>query len=415
MKSAPNCRAGDPAPAIPRAARPVAKARDATPEHPGKGVLQLLLLLLGLALAAPAAIADIVKPALVEISVNTNGTYRIEVRASIEALLTGINAKYKNTQEAPMAEAYDKLRVLQPGELLQAFEPFKQIFVREIRLSFNGQAIPLTVTHVEIPEPGYTKVPRTSVITLDGRIARSIESIVWYYPARFGDNAVRVRQVDETNEKWYWSDWQWLRNDKPSEPFSLTEVFTRRSITDVITTYMVAGFEHILPGGSDHILFILGIFLLSTRMRPLLWQVTMFTLAHTITLGLSTAGVIELPANIVEPLIALSIAYIGFENVFASTLHASRLFIVFGFGLLHGLGFASVLADFGLPEDAFMTALISFNIGVEFGQLAVISLAFLAVGLWFSRKPWYRKAIIVPASMAIAMIGLYWTWDRIVL
>ena len=416
MISVPICRAASRRPpAIPRTARPVATARNAAPWRSGKCILALIFLLAGLVLAAPAAIADIVKPALVEISVNTNGTYRIEVRASIEALLTGINARYKNTQEAPTAEAYDKLRGLQPEELQLAFEPFRQIFASEIRLSFDGQPVPLTVTRVEIPEPGYTKVPRISVITLDGRIARSIESVVWYYPERFGDNAVRVRQVDESNEKWHWSDWQWLRNDRPSEPFSLTEVFTRQSITDVIGTYMVAGFEHILPRGTDHILFILGIFLLSTRMRPLLWQVTMFTVAHTITLGLSTAGIIELPANIVEPLIALSIAYIGFENVFASSLHISRLFIVFGFGLLHGMGFASVLADFGMPADAFMTALISFNIGVELGQLAVISLAYLAVGLWFSRKPWYRKAVIVPASMAIAMIGLYWTWDRIVL
>jgi hydrogenase/urease accessory protein HupE len=253
------------------------------------------------------------------------------------------------------------------------------------------------------------------VIYLEGKVDRSIESITWYYPARFGDNAVRVRQVDDINEQWHWSDWQWLRKDQPSEPFSLTEVFTRQSITSVITTYLVAGFEHILPSGLDHILFILGIFLLSTHMRPLLWQVTMFTVAHTITLGLSINGVINLPANIVEPLIALSIAYIGFENVFAKTLHTSRLFLVFGFGLLHGMGFASVLADFGMPADAFTTALISFNVGVELGQLAVISLAFLAVGLWFSQKSWYRKAIVKPGSMAIALIGLYWTYDRIVI
>jgi hydrogenase/urease accessory protein HupE len=383
------------------------------PAQPGRAGLRLLLLLLCLALA-PAAVADIVKPALVEISINTNGTYRIEVRASIEALLTGINARYRNTQEAPTAEEYDQLRVLQADELMAAFAPFRETFTDEVRLDFDGRRVPLVITGVEIPEPGYTKVPRTSVITLEGRIERSVERVTWYYPARFGDNAVRVRQVDETNEKWHWSDWQWLRDDRPSEPFSLAEVFTRQSIASVVTTYLVAGFEHILPMGADHILFILGIFLLSTRMRPLLWQVTMFTVAHTITLGLSTAGLIDLPDRIVEPLIALSIAYIGFENVFASRLHASRLFIVFGFGLLHGMGFASVLADFGMPEDAFLTALISFNVGVEIGQLAIIALAFLAVGLWFSRRPWYRRVIIIPGSLAIAMIGLYWTWDRVV-
>ena len=368
-----------------------------------------------LLLPAPQLLADIVKPALVEISVNTNGTYRVEVRASIEAMLTGINARYKNTRDAPNAAAYDELRVLQADALEEAFRPFRSGFIREVELVFDGQPAPLAITRVEIPEPGYTKVPRTSVIYLEGELERSVESLTWYYPARFGDNAVRVRQVDAINEKWYWSDWQWLRNDQHSEPFSLTEVFTRQSMLSTITTYMVSGYEHILPRGLDHILFILGIFLLSVRMRPLLWQVTMFTVAHSITLGLSINGLINLPANIVEPLIALSIAYIGIENVISSSLHKSRLVIVFLFGLLHGMGFASVLADFGMPDDAFITALVGFNIGVEFGQLTVILLAFLAVGAWFSKKTWYRKIIVEPGSAAIAVIGLYWTFDRIVI
>ena len=377
---------------------------------------QLTVLLVLLILTFPSArlLADIVKPALVEISVNTTGTYRIEVRASIEALLTGINARYKNTRDAPTAEEYDELRVLQADALQEAFKPFHERFIREVKLVFDGQPAPLAITRVEIPEPGYTKVPRISVIYLEGDIARTVESLTWYYPARFGDNAVRVRQVDETNEKWHWSDWQWLRKDQYSESFSLTEVFTSQPLFTVIKSYIVAGFEHILPGGLDHILFILGIFLLSVHMRPLLWQVTMFTIAHSITLGLSINGVINLPASIVEPLIALSIAYIGVENILSRTLHKSRLVIVFCFGLLHGMGFASVLSDFGMPEDAFITALLSFNIGVELGQLAVISLAFVAVGL-FTGKPWYRHAIVLTGSSAIAVIGLYWTYDRIMI
>jgi hydrogenase/urease accessory protein HupE len=366
------------------------------------------------ALASPAW-ADVVKPALVEISVNTDGRYHIEVRASLEALLTGINARYKNTRDAPNAAAYDEIRVLPAAELAVAFKPFEQAFTQLVELSFDGEQIPLSITRIDIPEPGYPKVPRISVITLEGDIERSVKTVSWYYPARFGDNAVRVRQVDEANEKWHWSDWQWLRKDEYSTPFSLTEVFTQQSAAQVISTYLVLGFEHILPKGLDHILFILGIFLLSTRMRPLLWQVTMFTVAHTLTLGLSMRGIISLPANIVEPLIALSIAYIGVENIFAHSLHKSRLVIVFLFGLLHGMGFASVLADFGMPANAFITALISFNIGVEIGQLAVILLAFLVVGIWFSRKPWYRPVIVVPCSLLIAVTGLYWTWDRIVI
>ena len=358
-------------------------------------------------------VADVVKPALVEISAYTNGAVKVEVRASIEALLTGINARYKNTQDAPMAAEYDELRVMQPEDLHKQFLAFEHQMLEQVSLKADGAEVQLTIESVSIPEPGYTKVPRISVIMLSGEIDRSIKNLQWYYPARFGDNAVRVRQVDEVNEKWHWSGWQWLRKDQSSQLFSLENLFTRRPVTEVIISYIVVGFEHIVPKGSDHILFILGIFLLSIKMRPLLWQVTMFTIAHTITLGLSMNGVISLPPNIVEPLIALSIAYVGIENIFSKRLHKSRLLLVFCFGLLHGLGFAGVLADFGMPADDFVTALISFNVGVELGQLAVISAAFLAVGLWFSARPWYRKVIIVPGSAAISVIGLFWTFERL--
>ncbi len=377
--------------------------------------LSLPVLLCLLLACSGAARADVVRPALVEISVDTTGTYRIEIRASIEALLTGINTRYKNTQDSPNAEAYDELRVLPAEQLAAAFEPFREKFTDSIQLMFDEQPVPLVVSRAEIPEPGYTKVPRISVIYLEGSIARSVREIRWYYPQAFGDNAVRVRQIDKAGEKWHWSEWQWLRRDEISEPFLLTEVFTRRPLTDTIRTYLVAGFEHILPRGMDHLLFILGIFLLSVRMRPLLWQVTMFTVAHTITLGLAMRGIISLPAQVVEPLIALSIAYVGVENIVARSLHNSRLLLVFGFGLLHGMGFASVLQEFGMPDDAFMTALISFNVGVELGQLTVICLAFLTVGLWFGRRDWYRPVIVTTGSAMIAVIGLYWTWDRIVI
>ena len=235
----------------------------------------------------------------------------------------------------------------------------------------------------------------------------------WYYPAKFGDNAVRVRQVDIDNEKWHWSEWQWLRKDVPSDAFSLEAVFTKSPISETIWSYMVIGFEHIVPKGTDHIMFILGLFLFSIKMKPLLWQVTMFTVAHTITLGLSINGVLNLPSEIVEPLIALSIAYVGIENIYAKRLHSSRLVLVFMFGLLHGMGFAGVLSDFGMPDDAFAVALISFNIGVELGQLAVISLAFMTVGFWFRRREWYRKIIIIPGSLGISVVGLFWTVERL--
>jgi len=374
---------------------------------------------MGITSAAIPVHADVVKPALIEITAKTSGHVEIELRASIEALLTGINARYKNTKQSPMAEAYDALRVLDRQDLDRKFQPFIPTFLNSIKLTGDGKAIPLKLKSVKIPDPGYVKVPRISILNLSGDLDRNTKTLTFYYPEKFGDSAIRVRQVDEEAEKWHWSEWQWIRSDEATKPFTLDNLFYRKPLVETITEYISLGFKHIIPKGLDHILFVLGLFLFAREFRPLLWQVTMFTLAHTLTLGLSTAGIIELPARIVEPLIALSIAYVAIENILVTDLKPHRLILVFAFGLLHGLGFASVLNEFGMAPNAFFTSLISFNVGVELGQLAIIALAYLALRVVFSAlfksKARYRTAVIIPGSSLIAMIGLYWTFERLLL
>ena len=159
----------------------------------------------------------------------------------------------------------------------------------------------------------------------------------------------------------------------------------------------------------------MGLFFFSLRLKPLLFQVTAFTLAHTITLALASLDIVRVPGSIVEPLIAASIVYVGIENILGRENLRARTALVFGFGLLHGLGFASVLGDFGITAERFGVALVGFNIGVEIGQLAVIGLAFLAVGLWFGKRDWYRPFIAIPASLVISAIGAYWVVERTLL
>ncbi|CTQ33179.1 HupE/UreJ family protein [Jannaschia rubra] len=183
----------------------------------------------------------------------------------------------------------------------------------------------------------------------------------------------------------------------------------------VVTRYVASGFDHIIPKGLDHILFVLGLFFYSLAWGPLLWQVTAFTLAHTVTLALAATGIVAVPGSVVEPLIALSIVFVAVENILSPggrRVGRARLLVVFGFGLLHGLGFAAVLSEFGLGDD-FLAKLLSFNLGVEIGQLTVIAAAFLLLGLPFGSRPWYRRRIAIPASVAIAAIGLYWFLTRI--
>ena len=179
-----------------------------------------------------------------------------------------------------------------------------------------------------------------------------------------------------------------------------------------LALYLRLGFHHIVPEGADHILFVLGLFFLGITWRKLLAQTTVFTIAHATTLFLSTYGIFSLPSRYVEPAIALSIAFIAIENVIKPKLGPGRLAIVFGFGLIHGLGFASSLSDIPFPKADFMVALLGFNFGVDLGQLFIIALAFLAVG-WFRNRSWFRSRIAIPCSLAIAGVGLFWAVQRI--
>lgn len=173
-----------------------------------------------------------------------------------------------------------------------------------------------------------------------------------------------------------------------------------------------AGVEHIVPKGLDHILFVLGLFFSSLVLGSLLWQVTAFTLAHTITLALAALGYVQAPGTIVEPLIALSIVWVAVENCAFKQANKWRPLIVFGFGLLHGLGFAAVLNVYGLPKGNLVPSLLAFNIGVELGQLLVLFSA--ALLFWLIRnKTWYRKRVQIPASLLIALVGFYWFIERV--
>jgi hypothetical protein len=190
-------------------------------------------------------------------------------------------------------------------------------------------------------------------------------------------------------------------------------VVNNLSKTDAVSLYLQLGYTHILPLGFDHILFILSLFLLNPKLKPVIWQATAFTVAHTITLGLSMYGLITPPSHIIEPVISLSIMFVAIENLITDKLKPTRVAIVFCFGLIHGMGFASALGQLGLPKNQFLLSLITFNVGVELGQLTIILAAWFLVGKWFSHKPWYRQRIVYPLSIIIAAIALFWTIQRV--
>ena len=181
----------------------------------------------------------------------------------------------------------------------------------------------------------------------------------------------------------------------------------------VIGYYIKLGFHHIIPSGLDHILFVSALCLLSTRIKTILWQATAFTVAHSVTLALSMKNIIAVPSAITEPIIALSIVFVAIENILFTELKPWRVLIVFMFGLIDGMGFASALNEIGLPPNKFYTSILAFNGGVELGQIAIIILIFSSIVTLWGKKDWFRLRVVYPSSALIAMIATYWAIQRL--
>lgn len=367
-------------------------------------------LLLGflLCLCALPVAAHEIRPAVVDVHLQADGTYQVSLQVNMEALLAGVSPAHSDTSESPNAERYNGLRALPTNELEARIRAFWPQYRDGVRLEFDGVRRVPDLAALDIPEPGDLARARLTTVRLTGSIPPGAKTLRWTYAPQYGGSVLRLHRAGDSE-----IIAAWVREGESSATYPLAGEVAGATRTGVFSQYLVLGFTHILPKGLDHMLFVLGLFLLSTRLAPLLWQVTAFTLAHSITLALSVYGVIALSPAVVEPLIAASIVAVAVENLLTDRLHAWRVFVVFAFGLLHGLGFAGVLTEIGLPREDFVTGLVAFNVGVEGGQLAVIALAFLAVGYGFRNKPWYRTRVVMPLSALIALTGAYWMVERL--
>ena len=347
------------------------------------------------------------RPAVAEVLV-TKSQIKIKLLTTVETLLAGIDlSQVTDTDEAPEAEVYDQLRSLSDFALAQLVK--REWTNLEKGMLIDG-ADRFVLQSVKVVEEQNIDLPRETMIEMVAKLTPGTGPVSFGWISKNGGLVVRNGTGDNAYAAF-------LEDGELSIPFPRMGNIVE-SVTAVFGRFLVEGFEHIIPKGLDHILFVLGLFLFSLAWRPLLAQVTLFTLAHTVTLGLATLGFFTIPAthmSLVEALIAVSIVYVALENVVRPKLGWWRLLVVFGFGLLHGLGFASVLGDLGLAEGRFILSLIAFNVGVEFGQLAIIVCAYIIFTLPFGQSDAYRRFIVIPGSLAIALVGLWWTLERTLL
>ena len=380
--------------------------------------------MLGAILASPLSAHEI-DPALADINVNPDSV-SVEIELSLESFIMELDlSAISNTTEAPPDEemAYNALRIQTPEQLRATLEDRWPDLSDSVILLAGETRVPLRLTGTDIPPIGDPTLQRSSIIRLAAELPADDTDVQFGWIARNGD--LILRQVGGGEDAYT----AFLQDGTLSEP--LPRIGTRvEGAWSVFVRYIGVGFEHIVPLGIDHILFVLGLFFFALRLRPILLQVSAFTVAHTITLALAATGVVSVPGSVVEPLIAASIVYVGVENIWGRGSEKARTALVFGFGLLHGLGFASVLGDFGISASHFAAALIGFNVGVELGQLAVIAVALALVlgAAWLARHgtrteaeapvralPVMYRAVSITGSLTIALIGAWWTIERVFL
>jgi hydrogenase/urease accessory protein HupE len=326
-----------------------------------------------------------------------DNTYTVDVIVDPDALLTKLEVFSGAELSTGVTRSERDMRI---GTLAS-------VFLNRVTLRFDETVVRPAFEYM--PASAMGDVARSpSRVRLTGRMPPGARAVTFTYGLALGAYAFNVRIGDGPVQSY------WIDGLQSSPSISLIAPAPPLTARQVAWQYFALGYTHIVPKGTDHILFVLGIFLLSARWRSIVMQVSTFTIAHSITLGLTMYGLVSLPARIVEPMIALSIAYVALENFVTSELKPWRLALVFSFGLLHGMGFAGVLRELGLPHSQYLNALATFNFGVEAGQLSVIAIAYLAVAAVRRNELRYRQIVVQPASLVIALIGLYWTIQRIV-
>jgi hypothetical protein len=334
--------------------------------------------------------------------------FEVTIRMDADALIARLEAESEAPTSAPAAAAS-----LEKAARIWALQ---SLLEHALALDADGRRVPLTLREVSLDEVG------DAVVSVVGGRPPDVRVATWRMTLASAAYPLTVRAGSRETL-------QMVEGRGAAGPFALGASRAERPFLRSV----VLGFTHILPRGLDHILFVAGLALLAARKDGrahrlagpphagartgpwgrLVLLVSSFTVAHSLTLGLGLYGIVAPPAHVVEPLIALSVAYVGIENLTVSTQSRARVAVVFAFGLLHGLGFAGVLAGAAASPTAWLPTLIGFNAGVELGQLAVLlaTCALVRAAAAFGEQS--AASVTRTASAAVALTGIIWTIDRI--
>ena len=351
-----------------------------------------------------------IKPSIADFYYDDN-YLNFEIRLNAELILSNIDAsKITNTNSSPLSKIYDEYRLLDKNELEKILLESWEKINPNIEIKINNKLTNIDLVKVETQDLSNFEISRDSLIFLKIPLNQNSDYFTFKWLKNYGPIILR-----ENNDLKLENDLftEYLQSGVEADKIFFKENNFRSNLVSFMN-FFVLGIQHIIPKGLDHILFIFGLFLFSSSINKLVKQITIFTIAHSVTLIFVSLSVIKINSNIVEPVIALSIVYVGVENIFKNYIKEYlRYIVILFFGLLHGLGFALVLSDIGYRSSKLYLNLISFNIGIEVAQISLILFLYLLVGIKFAKNQYYRIVFQLPSSIFIASIGLYWFFERI--
>ncbi|MFF5401150.1 HupE/UreJ family protein [Peribacillus butanolivorans] len=301
-----------------------------------------------------------------------------------------------------MLEQFDtnKDKYLENEELSLQKERIEAVLQKDLRIEVDSKPLTMEMLSMEVAEKAsHIGVMFKLRLTAD----EAIEQFNLHYNLMFEDSPIHTNVLLVHSGEFFYQNIL----DTKNKDVQIT--IAQPESESVLWKYFVLGIEHILIG-YDHLLFLLSLVLIASRFKDALKIVTAFTIAHSITLFLVATDRIQVSSHWVEALIPLTICYVAVENMFVQKAKW-RWQLTTLFGLIHGMGFAGALAETGLPKSNLIGSLLTFNLGVEAGQLMVLSLL-LPFLLWLRRFPWYRK-MMISTSCLIFVLAFYWFIQRL--
>ncbi len=356
------------------------------------------------------SISHEIKPSIADFTYDEN-FLNIKIRLNAELILSNIDAsQISNTNSSSLSDIYDKLRILNKIELEELFKSSWQEISTNIDIKINNETKKIDLINIEAEDIKNYEISRDTHIYLQVLLNNNSEYFTFSWIKKYGPIILRENSNHKLEDELFT---EYLQSGIESNQFSFNEKNFKNRLNSFIK-FFVLGVQHIIPKGLDHILFIFGLFLFSSSLKSLITQITIFTIAHSITLIFVSLSLMKINPQIVEPIIALSIVYVGIENIFKNYVKEYlRYVVILFFGLLHGLGFALVLSDIGYRGTDLFINLISFNIGIEVAQISLVLVLYLFIALNFAKSKNYRIFFQVPSSILISSIGLYWFFERI--